>query len=63
MAGHTGLVLRVHHQAATNMCGATDVRQGVDPCIKGRASVELVLRQLMRFPNAPAVVLVHAYLH
>ena len=42
------------------MCGGTEARQSVDPCIKGRASVELVLRQLLRFPNAPAVVLVTA---
>ena len=43
------------------MCGGSEPKGGVDPCIKGRASVELVLRQLLRFPNAPAVVLVHAY--
>ena len=44
------------------MCGGSEPRGGVDPCIKGRASVELVLRQLLRFPRAPAVVLVPACL-
>ena len=47
-------------EAAANMCGPTD-KHGVDQCQEGRASVERILRQLLRFPNAPAVVLVHAY--
>ena len=47
-------------EAAANMCGPTD-KHGVDQCAEGRASVERILRQLLRFPNAPAVVVVHAY--
>ena len=49
-------------EAAANMCGPTD-KHGVDQCQEGRASVERILRQLLRFPNAPAVVLVLDCLH
>ena len=47
-------------EAAANMCGPSD-KQGFDQCSEGRASVERILRQLLRYPRAPAVVLVHAY--
>ena len=47
-------------EAAANMCGPSN-KQGFDECNEGRASVERMLRQLLRYPNAPAVVMVHAY--
>ena len=67
---HTDLVLL---EASANMCGkARTLRQAymkdkagggdnADPCEAGRESVERMLRQVLRFPASPAVVMVHAF--
>ena len=62
---HTDLVLL---EASANMCGkARQLKQSyaagdaADPCEAGRESVERMLRQVLRFPSHPAVVLVHAF--
>ena len=56
-------------EAAANMCGrvkpgeASDATASatIDPCELGRQSVERMLRQVMRYPTNPAVIMVHAY--
>jgi len=52
-------------EASANMCGRAR-REGAssgqpDPCELGRESVERMLRQVLGFPSAPAVVFVHAF--
>lgn len=54
-------------EGSANMCGRSpgpSVQVGdpdTDPCEVGRQSVERMLRQILRFPTAPAVVFVHAF--
>ena len=55
-------------ESAANMCGGRKDRTAgrskvvpPDECEVGRQSVERMLRQLLRYPKAPAVVMVHAF--
>lgn len=46
-------------EAAANLCGHAG-KSGEGACDFGRESVEKILRMLLRYPNRPAVLFVHA---
>jgi len=58
-------------EASANMCGraarkdrapaSSSASEPADPCEAGRESVERMLRQVLLYPTAPAVVFVHAF--